>query len=324
MPRRSGVTLVEVLVAIFVMGIGLIALLTLFPIGILRMGQSIRHDRCTQSAINAYAIAVMQNVCNDPLVVSPAAGGGDYFRNPNPAPKKGSAAGDAEDYGPSYAVFVDPGGYVALAGLGLSKNWVTGQNTNNLRRRPTSFATTQAASRRWFSLLDETLFYNSDQLAQLPGTPQNFGGSYVRDSHFSWAYLLRRPQTRDTSVVECTIVVFENRPLLGLQGIENAFSATFDLTTNSITVMSAVPPNVRPGDWVYDGSILPGANGKIDIPACFYRVVAVDQGGAAVRFEVATPIRPLRSSPAATSYPGTLIVMENIAEVYERGPIRLP
>lgn len=41
----SGVTLTEVLLAIFVMGIGLLALLTLFPLGALTMAQAIRDDR---------------------------------------------------------------------------------------------------------------------------------------------------------------------------------------------------------------------------------------------------------------------------------------
>jgi hypothetical protein len=104
-------------------------------------------------------------------------------------------------------------------------------------------------------------------------------------------------------------------------------AALFDLTASTITVTyGALAPNVRPGDWVYDASILPVPNSTmVDIPACFYRVVAVDQINATtVRFETATPIRPRRSAPAATSYLGTLIVMENIAEVYPFGPTRLP
>ena len=43
--ERAGVTLIEVLVAIFIMGIGLLALLTLFPLGALRMAKAIQDDR---------------------------------------------------------------------------------------------------------------------------------------------------------------------------------------------------------------------------------------------------------------------------------------
>ena len=36
----------------------------------------------------------------------------------------------------------------------------------------------------------------------------------MRDTPFSWTYVLQRPRTGDTAVVNCTIVVFENRSLL--------------------------------------------------------------------------------------------------------------
>jgi hypothetical protein len=43
---------VEVLVALFIMALGMIALLTLFPLGALQMGQALKDDRCSQ-AVNA-------------------------------------------------------------------------------------------------------------------------------------------------------------------------------------------------------------------------------------------------------------------------------
>lgn len=49
-PGTRGLTLVEVLVAIFVMGVGLLALLTLFPLGILSMRQAVNDDRARLSA----------------------------------------------------------------------------------------------------------------------------------------------------------------------------------------------------------------------------------------------------------------------------------
>src|SRR3954447_9298845 len=79
MPRRQGATLVEVLVAIFVMGLGLIALLTLFPLGAIRMAQAIQDDRCATAVANADAIAKMDfgfppqraSIRNDALVRTP-------------------------------------------------------------------------------------------------------------------------------------------------------------------------------------------------------------------------------------------------------------
>ena len=52
--RRSGVTLIEVLVSIFVASIGLLALLALFPVGALSMRQALKDSRCAQSSINGF------------------------------------------------------------------------------------------------------------------------------------------------------------------------------------------------------------------------------------------------------------------------------
>ena len=49
----AGSTLIEVLVAIFVMGVGLLALLTLFPLSALEMAQAIPDDRTATIAVDA-------------------------------------------------------------------------------------------------------------------------------------------------------------------------------------------------------------------------------------------------------------------------------
>lgn len=51
--RRAGVTLVEVLVAIFITGVGLLALLTLFPLGALDLAQAVKDDRTARIADDA-------------------------------------------------------------------------------------------------------------------------------------------------------------------------------------------------------------------------------------------------------------------------------
>jgi prepilin-type N-terminal cleavage/methylation domain-containing protein len=44
-PRRRGVTLLEVLIAILILGVGLISLATLFPIGMARLANAARNSR---------------------------------------------------------------------------------------------------------------------------------------------------------------------------------------------------------------------------------------------------------------------------------------
>src|SRR5437763_12971326 len=82
---RPAVTLTEVLVAIFVMGIGLLALLVLFPLGALSMAQALKDDRASQAAAQAAAIETALDFRNDPaLSVLAPAPQSDVFVHPYP------------------------------------------------------------------------------------------------------------------------------------------------------------------------------------------------------------------------------------------------
>ncbi|MGL4422492.1 MAG: type IV pilus modification PilV family protein, partial [Gemmataceae bacterium] len=50
---RRGLTLTEALIAMFIAALGLIALMTLFPLGALQMGQALKDERCAQTALQA-------------------------------------------------------------------------------------------------------------------------------------------------------------------------------------------------------------------------------------------------------------------------------
>lgn len=54
---RRGVTLLEVLIAIYIMGIGLLALLALFPLGMLSMAQAVQDDRVDVLAAESVALS---------------------------------------------------------------------------------------------------------------------------------------------------------------------------------------------------------------------------------------------------------------------------
>ena len=54
---RRAVTLTEVLIAIFLMGIGLMAILSLFPLGASQMAQALKDQRCAEAATNADALS---------------------------------------------------------------------------------------------------------------------------------------------------------------------------------------------------------------------------------------------------------------------------
>ena len=114
-------------------------------------------------------------------------------------------------------------------------------------------------------------------------------------------------------------------------------AAYFSAISNSITIdyTSNVPPPIRAGDWIMDATLTTsGTYGSAH--AYFYRVVATEEFVVAARtyarYEVQNPIRgfagtaPTAVNPVSSQseYIGTAIIIRGVAEVFERGPVRLP
>lgn len=355
MTRRPAVTLIEVLVAIFIMGLGLMALLTLFPIGVLSMAMAIQEERCAECAVIAHTNAIARDTGSDTLVVKDqAATGGidpstvnDAYVNPLPAqvpPGLDPVLPDAKPYAPSYPLLIDPVGYMASA---QTQNWVGGQK-GYLARRRVSYATTTQAVAAAFTLWDDLGFDGNN-----PGAVSKVGGNVVRNSRYSWAYLCQRPYSADKSVVNCSVVVFNERPLALTSGLtlsepiyasnSNSASAWFDTTNSVITIDTTnnVPPPVRPGGWLLDVTQDTHGTAASNVPwphGFFYRVVSATDFEQVVnatlrtymQYEVATPLRGWDKTTATVQtvgtetfgYPGTVIVLEGVAEVFEKGPCR--
>lgn len=332
---REGVTLIEVLVAIFIMALGMMALLTLFPLGALRMAQAIQDDRTASCATNANAIAIIKGIRNDPLVVlepapllptakrdvdvfeadlddypfAPIAGPGPY-----PAP---------DPNGPSNPVMVDP------AGVRMGQRWVGGL-TGLIPRRDTTFTDRNtklaAETYRWFTFLDD---YEFDRTFGVPTPP----GS--REYNYSWAYMMRRPKASEPAVVDVSVMVFKRRPLI-LSGAAGTLREqiyltynppapaakvrqVFDTTRNVVTIDYSDgkdAPSVRPGEWILDATVRLSPTGKRISHAYFYRVVSVtDISDTQLEIEVQTP---LRGFPPGV-HEGNVVVFEGLVEVFERG-----
>src|SRR5581483_2122955 len=97
-------SLIEVLVALFVMSVGLLALLALFPIGALEMHQAIKDSRCALAAANAASVAEAMQLRDDPLVFAALnANPPTLPAGVNPLPTL--PAGYTQ---PGYPVYVDP------------------------------------------------------------------------------------------------------------------------------------------------------------------------------------------------------------------------
>src|SRR5690349_11622844 len=67
MNRRNAVTLTEVLIAIFILSIGLMALLSLFPIGAAQMAQALKDQRTAEAASigGAAARMIWKDACSN-------------------------------------------------------------------------------------------------------------------------------------------------------------------------------------------------------------------------------------------------------------------
>lgn len=325
MTHRTGTSLVEVLVAIFVMAIGLLALLTLFPLGALSMAQAIKDGRTAQAAANAAALAEAWGIRNDSLLVPQ--GGTDVFLNPNPTNALLLPLADPD--GPSYPVYVDPVGTQSYLLLEF-RTWVGGQP--GIPRRSLSFVEpplTEIPKRtlRWFTLLDDITF----DKAGLPAAP---GGEVQREGSYSWAYLLRRPRSSVLSVVDLIVVVYSKRPL-GLTPSflptgETAYDATGTAGTNLVILTPKAgqeKPAVRKGEWILDATReleKPVVHGPVH--GYFYRVVGVSElENNAVELELQTNLRAnLTQTTPTGARPGTVVVMEGVAEIFEKGPGTTP
>lgn len=297
--HRPGVTLMEVLVTIFIMGLGMISLLTLFPVGAVSVGRALKDDRAASAAINADGIAWAQDLRNDPLVTSVASfnsGSGVYV----------DPFGYLVDTNPTKTVGGVPG--ITRTTMSL-RNWTL---TPGQRPASTQLGTAPYVGEpnRWCSLLDDIQFKND-------GEPDTSSGSVQRYGKYTWAWLLRQQQAGTTlQGIRAWVVVYRDRvtnlptaPPAGQSEtpltVNNAFGGV-DIQTNSVTV-NGTNLSLRTGAWVLDvttyGTITPGY---------FYRVVDwyVDTTNGVTTIQ-------LENTPQAAAT--TFVLMDSVVEVFDRG-----
>jgi Tfp pilus assembly protein PilV len=313
MTSRPGITLTEVLVAIFVMALGMLSLLALFPLGALTMAQAIKDSRSAHAAANATAIANALKIRFDSRVTP------SFTNSPGGTLPNLATNAPANYIGPSYPVVVDT--YTAASGTSSSLPDASTGVTPGLPRvtitspsNASNGLTTAAEVLRWFSLLDDITFTDV-------GMPDlNNGGNVTRDNRYSWFYVLRRPLYSNASVVDVTVVVCSGRPLNSIVG-EHAWSGvSFDPTSNSVTLSyTGDKPPIRPGSWIMDATLSTAANNP-EPYGFFYRVVGVaDTGAGTMTLELQTNPRPYTTTASPTAHTGTLVFMENVVEVFEKG-----
>lgn len=334
---RSGMSMAEVLVALFLMALGTLAILTLFPLGFLHMGQALKDDRTAQCAQQADAFMRMywrQNVVENPFAPLTGATGFPGYEPmtvamdfpdakpdlnvaaPVPNPVKGLPVVTS---GPSYPVFVDPFGWYApwaSSNTAAHQYWVGNhvyarRSLNLMLREPNN-----AFAQSRCSLMDGFGFDES-------GAPSSSNGAFIdRELRYNWLWVLQRPDNSIRNTANMTIVTFDKRSFqFANQNAEMVFTSGATgpttivmqplLTTVSIPVTQGVPP-VRKGGWILDAT--PALRHAI-----FYRVASITDNSTTTGttdLELQTPIRRLDGSTAA--YPGTLIYLDGVSEVFTR------
>jgi prepilin-type N-terminal cleavage/methylation domain-containing protein len=328
-PVRPGVTLLEVLVAIFIMGVGMLAILVLFPLAALNMARALKDDRTGSIAPNADFLAQATGLRNDLAVVpkidlmAPAGfGTGPPAGYPPPDPNL-----------PSYPVFIDPyyfqnsggtlntvGTPLAGSGFATSAVWrVTPQSILNLQNPvlnpPTGDAT---AVDRFYSLTDDLTFETN-------GLPRNFataGGPLERQGYYTWAYCLQRLKTGQANTASLTVIVYQGRPLQ-TPTLEPTYqvspAATAGTTSLTLTwAAGATPPELRRGNWLMDNTFVNALSSTLPrqpvgyAHAKFYRVMeAVPLSATSMQVEVFPSLRDNGVSQVT--------VMDKAIEIFERG-----
>lgn len=341
--RRPGITLMEVLAAIFITAIGLLSLLVLFPVGALSMARAINDDRAAQAGDNGRAIADAVSLRNDPQIQA-----GMLAQNGVPL-----TAPSAD--GPGYLVLVDPIGVQAYSGQGAWSSWVGGmlptappvgntvpsfiqRGVGNWLTNPVGGPYTTADIIKWCSLTDDIGFVSDTPYQGLASNPPAWvnpaAAGVLRNIRFTYAWLLRMPRAGTPNVVDVSTLVFINRSIdqLGLgttAGQETVIGGvTFAPVQNGVPVLTQLVlplppagqsnPDLRAGQWILDATVAPNptAGSPTGIAGFFYRVVTVveDPATGQMTIEVQTPLRGW-----TTQGTGTIVIFDKLLEVFDSG-----
>ena len=325
---RPGFTLLEVLAAILITGVGLLALLTLFPLGALEMAQSVKADRCGHAKQNAAATANIWGIRQDANVVN-------AMLNPGGGLPQLQSSNPTQAASPSYPVFVDPNGWWANNGVNANwRDWMAGQPPGgggfivpprvtftqlSLTSPDVGFASdTPAGYRqqqllRWTTFLDDMSFPRDDPSGVPAGRPCiPTTGLVDRAPRYSWAYVCQMPKVGAPAIVQLTVVVYSGRALTASATGETAYSANFSSGGTVVTLnwgATQNPPDVVYGSWIFDATMQPDPRGY------FYRVLSATQTSpTTMDVEVQTPI-------VGAGGAGVVIILDNVIEVFNRGTL---
>jgi hypothetical protein len=166
--------------------------------------------------------------------------------------------------------------------------------------------TQQAA--RWFTFQDEMKFEKT-------GQPTGGGVSVDRPGTYCCTYLARRPRSSSSSQTEVYVIVYAGRPTDQISG-EVACAAVVQSSTEVSITYPGDKPNLRKGGWIMDATYSNnGAYGSIT-GYCYQVAAVTDTGANTMTLELESPLRP---SMLGSVNVNTIVVLENVITVLDRG-----
>src|SRR5437867_13390551 len=109
--NRKGISLVEILIGIMVLGIGVISLATLFPLGLLQLKRAVNNTRGAILARDAVAQVRIRNMLGMSMSPTPTVAG-SWKTTGSPGPMDGETAWSTPPgtltLGPGAPVVIDP------------------------------------------------------------------------------------------------------------------------------------------------------------------------------------------------------------------------
>ncbi len=340
--KRPGVTLMEVLIAIGILAVGMLAIMALFPIGAVSMARAINQNRAADHAANSDAMFryYWKKAWIDPnggSVRSSAYEAYGYSLNTYPAtgeemiplldrkqpivPTNVINNAPPPDISPSstqpsYPVLIDPIGHHTQVSIALANQlYVAG--SGNLPARSTLAA---AETMPFLSVIRTTTMLD-DMSWDINGEPANNTGQLDRGGRYNCAWLIQRPKNNVPHEVHLYVLVYGGRSPTDTPSAETTFTGTVynyidgvDPKPNSVTIAANAQstPNVRRGGWVaFSVLIRPTALGNVPTvpyPAFdFYRIAAVTDDistNGTMTLEFEQPLRTYSTTSFGGQYNG--------------------
>jgi Tfp pilus assembly protein PilV len=312
--HRHGLTLTEALVAMFIAALGMIALMTLFPLGALQMGQALKDHRCTETAVNAEALMRLEWLDHSGV-------------NPTTSIAYLTAL-DSVATGPSNPVFVDPIGIKSGAGAtafgGAFTRVVSATSATSDTSPRSDILVINNGHIRACSLLDDFTFDNASSAGEVVGKNSFAAGSpgtVERAGRYNWLAVLQRPSNSIKTLCDLTILVFDGRsPGYTPPNAESSFSVTPTVGATSVSINTGgASVQVAKGRWI---GLWTSGGTRAARFLSFYRVVAVDDSVAnTLTLELQAPIKGGHTHQVTSPdvAPTTnVLVFSGLAEVFER------